>query len=74
MAQSLGQASLTVPVAPSPVAAATSALFGEWSLLPFFLGCEEDCTSYFPAWTLTGLVDLHYFLRGLLPAVTEVAV
>lgn len=70
MAYSLGQASLAVPVVPPPVASATSPLSGECSLLSFLLGCEEDPTPYFPAWTLTGLVDLHCFLRRLLPAVS----
>lgn len=70
MAHNLGQASLAVPAAPSPVAGATSALSGECSLLSFLLGCGEDLTPHFPAWTLTSLVALHCFLRGLLPAVT----
>lgn len=74
LAHSLGQASLTDPVAPSSVAGASSALLGKCSLLSFFLGCGEDPTPYFPVWTLTGLVALHCFLRRLLPAMTGVAV
>lgn len=51
MAHSLGQASLAVPVAPSPVAGVIFALFGECSLVSFLLGCAEDPTPYFPTWT-----------------------
>lgn len=48
-AHNLGRVALAVPVAPSPIAGATSALFGGCFLLSFLLGHGEDLNPVLPS-------------------------
>ena len=67
IARNLGQASFAVPVAASPVAGATSALFGRCFLLSFVLGHGEVLTPMLPS---TGC----YWFDGSTPFLRQPAV